>query len=57
MRHAFRAPRRARETVTAWWPWGATCTCLEGARPEELKVALEVIQDAAMLEIVLAHAR
>jgi hypothetical protein len=57
MGHAFWAPRRAHETVTAWCPWATTCTCLEGARPEELNMALEVIQDAAMLAIVLAHAR
>jgi hypothetical protein len=30
MRRGSRAPRRARDPVTAWWPWGATCTCLEG---------------------------
>jgi hypothetical protein len=30
MRHGSRAPRRARDQVTAWCPWGATSTCSEG---------------------------
>ena len=29
MRHGSRVPRRARDPVTAWWPWGATSTCSE----------------------------
>ena len=30
MRNGSRAPRRARELITAWCPWEATCTCLGG---------------------------
>jgi hypothetical protein len=40
MRHRSRAPGRAGDSATAWWLWGATCTCLEGKMP------LQVIQDA-----------
>jgi hypothetical protein len=30
MRHGSRGPRRASDLNTAWCPWGATSTCLEG---------------------------
>jgi hypothetical protein len=47
-RSSTRAPRRAGETVTAWCPWGATSTCLEG---------MEVMKNEAMQSIVWVHAR
>jgi hypothetical protein len=57
MRRGSRAPCRARDSVTACWPWGATCMCSEDMSSLKILLLPEVIQDIAMLAVVWVHGR